>query len=84
MKTAEEILKQATVKTLNINEGSPLHNAVISAMKEYATEAVKEALEKASENLSYSYKEGFCDCGNSFGIWEINKSSILNTKIELK
>lgn len=35
--SAETILKKATVHTLNINEGSPLHDAVISAMKEYTS-----------------------------------------------
>ena len=34
--TAEEILKVKTKGTLNIIEGSPLHNAVISAMEYYS------------------------------------------------
>jgi len=41
MKTKEEILKEATKRTLNINEGSPLHDAVLKAMEEYAQEQVK-------------------------------------------
>jgi len=41
MKTKEEILKEATKRTLNINEGSPLHDAVMKAMEEYAQEQVK-------------------------------------------
>lgn len=41
MKTKEEILKEATRRTLNINEGSPLHDAVMKAMEEYAQEQVK-------------------------------------------
>lgn len=36
MKTKEEILKEATKRTLNINEGSPLHDAVMKAMEKYA------------------------------------------------
>jgi hypothetical protein len=34
-------LKKATKRTLNINEGSPLHDAVMKAMEEYAQEQVK-------------------------------------------
>ena len=41
MKTKEEILKEATKRTLNINEGSPLHDAVLKAMEEYAQQQVK-------------------------------------------
>ena len=41
MKTKEEILKEATKSTLNINEGSPLHDAVMKAMEEYAQQQVK-------------------------------------------
>lgn len=41
MKTKEEILKEATKRTLNINEGSPLHDAVMKAMEEYAQQQVK-------------------------------------------
>jgi hypothetical protein len=41
MKTKEQILKEATKRTLNINEGSPLHDAVMKAMEEYAQEQVK-------------------------------------------
>ena len=41
MKTKEEILKKATKRTLNINEGSPLHDAVMKAMEEYAQQQVK-------------------------------------------
>ena len=48
MKT-EEILKKSTENTLNINEDSPLHKAVLNAMKIYAEECVKASLEKASE-----------------------------------
>ena len=40
MKTKEEILKEATKRTLNINEGSPLHDAVMKAMEEYAQQQV--------------------------------------------
>ena len=42
MKTKEEILKEATKGTLNINEGSPLHDAVMKAMDEYADQEVKK------------------------------------------
>ena len=59
METPKEILKKSTIHTLSINEGSPLQDAVISAMKEYAeckTDQLKadkaellEALEKLSE-----------------------------------
>lgn len=54
--SAETILKKATIHTLNINEGSPLHDAVISAMKEYAShhtaqlESDKAELLEALEN----------------------------------
>lgn len=41
MKTKEEILKEATKRTLNINEGSLLHDAVLKAMEEYAQQQVK-------------------------------------------
>ena len=33
-----EILKNATKRTLTINEGSPLHSAVMVAMDDYAKE----------------------------------------------
>lgn len=56
MKTKEEILKEATKKTLNIIEGSPLHDAVMKAMEEYAEQQVKlnkmEQNNKQSENNS--------------------------------
>jgi len=39
--TPEEILKVKTKGTLNIIEGSPLHKAVISAMKYYAKQEVE-------------------------------------------
>ena len=56
MKTKEEILKEATKKTLNINEGSPSHDAVMKAMEEYAQEQVKlfcqHAVVGRSEQLS--------------------------------
>ena len=39
MKTAEEILKENTKRTLNIVEDSPLHVAVIKAMEEYRSQS---------------------------------------------
>lgn len=42
-----EILKNATKRTLTINEGSPLHSAVMVAMDDYA----KEKSEKFTEWL---------------------------------
>lgn len=41
MKTKEEILKESTKTTLNIIEGSPLHDAVMKAMEEYAKQKVE-------------------------------------------
>lgn len=38
MKTKEEILIEATKKTLTIVIGSPLHDAVMKAMEEYVRE----------------------------------------------
>ena len=46
--TPEEILKVKTKGTLTINEGSPLHNAVISAMNYYA----KQEVNKKSSDIS--------------------------------
>jgi hypothetical protein len=42
--TPEEILKVKTKGTLRIIEDSPLHKAVISAMKYYTEQEVKKAL----------------------------------------
>ena len=53
-KVAEEILKDKTAHTLNINSGSPLHIAVIEAMEEYAsqqTEGVKKRLATRQKHL---------------------------------
>jgi len=60
MKTKEEILKEATRRTLNINEGSPLHDAVLKAMEEYS----KNQLLKFCDHLN-TYK-GFEDCRFDF------------------
>ena len=56
-----------------------IHSVAEESAKRYATEAVKEALEKASENAKTMKS------GNS-GSWydaSIDKQSIINTKIEL-
>ena len=50
MKTKEEILKEATKRTLNINEGSPLHDAVMKAMEEYAQQQVN--VNERNKNLT--------------------------------
>lgn len=56
MNRAEEILKESTFHTLNIIEGSPLHEAVIKAMKEYAKECIEKSLEKASQDAIVDYE----------------------------
>jgi len=60
MKTKEEKLKKATRRTLNINEGSPLHDAVMKAMDEYAQQQVKNcsipAVVGRSEQLKCEHK----------------------------
>lgn len=54
--TKQEIIKEATKKTLNINEGSPLHNAVMNAMDIYNNIELA-ALRKENEELKAMYKE---------------------------
>ena len=67
MKTKEEILKETTKRTLNINEGSPLHDAVMKAMEEYAQQQVKNCFIPAvvgrSEQLvcEHKYQDNVCD-----------------------
>lgn len=59
MKTKEEILKEATKRTLNINEGSPLHDAVMKAMEEYAQQQVKNcSIPAVSVSLERAKKYG--------------------------
>lgn len=69
MKTKEEILKEATKKTLNINEGSPLHDAVMKAMEEYA----QQQLLKFCDHLN-TYK-GFEDCRFDFMLIDFKHSN---------
>lgn len=45
MRKKEEILLKNTEHTLNINSGSPLHNAQIKSMQEYADEQSVEFTE---------------------------------------
>ena len=49
MKTAEEILKENTKRTLNIVEDSPLHVAVIKAMEEYRSQSELPSDEECNE-----------------------------------
>ena len=48
-KTAEEILKENTKRTLNIVEDSPLHVAVIKAMEEYRSQSELPSDEECNE-----------------------------------
>lgn len=42
MRTKEEILKEETKRTLNIVEGSPLHDAIMLAMDIYAKQELSK------------------------------------------
>ena len=66
--TAEERLKQETKRTLQIVPNSPLHEAVISAMKKYAVEYHRAELKKlrvtdVSESVCEldALKDGYCE-----------------------
>ena len=64
-----------------------IHSVAEESAKRYATEAVKEALEKASENADIicGNKKKYCTAcmGGGCEMPIVDKSSILNTKIEL-
>lgn len=62
MKTKEEILKEITKGMLNINEGSPLHDAMMKAMEEYTQQQVKLFRQPATINSVYECKV----CGKPF------------------
>lgn len=51
MTTKEEILKEATKRTLNINEGSPLHDAVMKAMESYTQQELLAFAEFIDKDL---------------------------------
>ena len=53
-KTAEEILKENTKRTLNIVEDSPLHVAVIKAMEEYRSQSVLPS-EKKKKRIANNF-----------------------------
>lgn len=52
-KTAEEILKENTKRTLNIVEDSPLHVAVIKAMEEYRSQASELPSDKECNEIAF-------------------------------
>lgn len=89
MKTAEEILKEATKRTLNINEGSPLHDAVMKAMEEYAQQQVKNCSIPQPIEIEKLMKEKLehrminDDLGWT-GEWRMSAKDVLDVIIDLQ
>ena len=89
MKKKEEILKEATKRTLNINEGSPLHDAVMKAMGEYAQQQVKNRfipqpieIEKLMKE-KWDYRMINDDLGWT-GEWRMSAKDVLDLIIDLQ
>lgn len=87
--TKEEILKEATKRTLNINEGSPLHDAVMKAMEEYAQQQVKNRFIPQPIEIEMLMKEKWDyrminDNLGWTGEWRMSAKDVLDLIIDLQ